>query len=99
MNKERFIKRIRLIQNFMSEQDTLQALIEKITNGHSVVDIGSYLITEMISMIVEMMDIKDEDFLFWWFFEDVDKVLYDGDKEISVRTVEELYDYLVEDKQ
>ena len=73
MTKEQFIKRMNLIQNFQSEQQTLSVLIDKITEGYN-------------------------DILAWWLYEDVDKVIYDKDKEISVRTLEELYDYIIKNK-
>lgn len=92
MTKEHFLKRVNLIQNFHSEQETLSVLIGKITDGHNVVTIGNYLVSEMINMIEE--DLGYRDILGWWLYEDVDKVIYDGDKEISVRTLEELYDYI-----
>ena len=96
MTKEQFIKRIQLIQNYRSEQDALSALIDKISEGFAVVTIGDYLIDEIINMINEDLHIEDRDLLFWWLYEDVEKVIYDGDKEISVRTLEELYDYIVD---
>lgn len=96
MTKEQFIKRMNLIQNFHSEQQTLSVLIDKITDGYSIVTIGNYLVSEMINMIEEDLDYRD--ILGWWLYEDVEKVIYDKDKEISVRTLEELYDYLIKNK-
>ena len=96
MTKEQFINRMSLIQNFQSEQETLQVLIDKITDGYNVVTIGNYLVSEMINMIEEDLDYRD--ILGWWLYEDVEKVIYDKDKEISVRTLEELYDYIIKNK-
>lgn len=97
MNKEQFIKLMRLIQNFMSEQETIQVLINKLTDGYSIVTIGDNLIDEIINTITDILHMKDKDLLSWWLYEDVDKVIYEGEygeKEISVRTLEELYDYI-----
>lgn len=94
MTKEQFIKRIKLIQNFHSEQQTLSALISKITDGFSVVNIGDYLIDEIVNMINECMNIKDKELIDWWLYEDVKKVIYVDSKEISIETIEELYDYI-----
>lgn len=98
MTKEQFIKRMSLIQNFHSEWETLQILIDKITDGYSVVTVGDYLVTEIIDMIEE--DIGYKNILDWWLYEDVDKVIYEDEeeKEYSVRTLEELYDYMVANK-
>lgn len=98
MTKEQFIKRINLIQNFHSQQDTLSKLIDRLTDGFSVVDFGGYLVDEIVKMINEDMNIKDEDLIFWWLYEDVEKIIYDSkdeENDIRVKTVEELYDYIV----
>ena len=102
MDKEQFIKRIRFIQNFISEQYTIQAMINKFTDGNSVVITGDSLIDELIKATNQQLNIEDEGLLFWWLYEDVDKNIYveeDNDKEqrkISVETLEELYDYIRE---
>jgi len=94
MEKDQFIKRMKLIQNFHSEQETLNLLIDKLVDGFPVVDMGNYLVDAILEMINESLTIKDKDLLSWWLYENVDKLIYDGDKEISVRTLEELYDYI-----
>jgi hypothetical protein len=98
MTKEKFIKRMSLIQNFYSEQDTLQVMIEKISDGYSVVTMGNFIVDELVNMIEE--DIGYKDILGWWLYEDVDKVIYEKDesKEYSVRTLDELYDYIARSK-
>jgi hypothetical protein len=100
MTKEQFIKRMSLIQNFHSQQNTVSKLITAISDGFAVVDIGDYLVSEILDIIIEDLQIKDKDLLGWWLYDTNDKVIYykDNDKEISVRTLEELYDYLISDK-
>jgi len=99
IDKETFVKRIGLIQNYNSELETLQVLIDKITDGYSVVTIGDYIINETMWMLSELIDPDDAIFIFdyinWWLYEDVDKVVYIEDKEIKVETPEELYDFLI----
>jgi len=94
MTKEQFIKRIQLIQNFHSEQETLGVLIDKITDGYPIVTIGDYLITEMIDMIEENLGHKD--ILEWWLYEDVEKIIYNLDNTVfaDVTKIEDLYDYM-----
>jgi len=101
MNKETFIRRIALIQNFHSEQDTLQALIGKLTDGHSIVDFGNYLVSEIIDMINEKMQIEDKDLIGWWLYEDVEKLIYDCDGNViaDLKTASDLYDYIMEMKK
>ena len=97
MSKEQFVKRMSLIQNFHSEQDTLSVLIGKLSDGYSVVTMGNYLVNGYLDMIEENLDIFKDDWLTWWLYEDVEKVVYEDDKEISVRTLGELYDFLVKE--
>jgi len=98
MNKEQFINRMVLIQNFHEDQDVLQTLIDKISDGYSIVTVGNKLVNEIINMIEE--DIGYKNILNWWLYEDVDKVIYEKDmsKEYSVKTLGELYDYMVTNK-
>lgn len=98
MNKEQFIKLMSLIQNYQSEQETLSALIKKLTDDYPIVIMGDDLIDGIINTLTDILYIEDEDLISWWLYEDVDKVIYDGkygENEISVRTLEELYDYIV----
>lgn len=98
MTKEQFIKRIGLIQNFISEQETLGVLIDKITDGYPVVTIGDYLIREMINMIEE--DLEHKDILEWWLFEEVEKLIYDENMNViaNITKLEDLYNYMVNNK-
>ena len=98
MTKEQFIKRMSLIQNWDSECETLSVLGEKIFDGYCVPQIGSYLIDIILDMINEDLHIEDKELISWWLWEDVDKVIYVDEKEISVRTLEELYAYIIDTK-
>ena len=98
MNKELFVERLRLIQNFESERETLGVLIDKITDGHSVVNIGDYLVIEMIDMIAESMKLKDRELINWWLYVDVEKVIFVDEIEVDIDTPEKLYDYIVKYK-
>jgi hypothetical protein len=84
--------------NFHSEQETLSALIHKISDGYCIITFGESLVDELLNSIEDDLRIKDDDILSWWLYEDVDKIIYDADKEISVRTLEELYNYIISDK-
>lgn len=98
MNKEQFVRKLHLIQNFHSEQETLSALVNKISDGFSVVTIGDCLVGEIINTINEEMDIDDKDLISWWLYENVKKIIYlINGEEVKVETAEELYNYLVEE--
>jgi len=99
MTKEQFIKRINLIQNFHSEQETLSDLIDKLTNSNSIVEFGDELVFEMIDMISENVNLsKDDDLLSWWLYETDNRILYEGkdcEIKIDIKTPEQLYNYIV----
>ncbi len=99
MTKEQFFKRMQLIQNFHSEQETLQVLINKLTDGHPVVTIGDFLVDELVNITTEELHIKDEDLLSWWLYEDVEKIIFDMDKKpmYNVKTLNGLYDYIIKE--
>ena len=96
MTKQQFLKRMTLIQTFHSEQQTLSTIINKIIDGPSaVVTIGDYLVRELIEIINQDLGIKDIDLIDWWLYENVEKIIYLNKKCISVKTLEELYDFIV----
>lgn len=94
INKDQFTKAMSQIQNLHSQQDTLNKLIDKLTDGFSVVDIGNYVVEELINMININLDLEDKDLLGWWLYEDVEKIIYIDDKPIKVETLDELWDYI-----
>jgi hypothetical protein len=101
MTKELFIKRMSLIQNWESEMETLSVLGEKIFDGFYIPKIGGYLINTIIDMINESLHIEDKELLSWWLYEDVEKIIYTGEYgeiAISIKTLDELYDYIAQQK-
>lgn len=99
MTKEKFIKVMSLIQNFESEQETVAVLINKITDGYPIVTIGNSLIEMLVEMINDDLDLTDRDLIDWWLYDGSKKIIYvtceDEELEVSVETLEELYDYIV----
>lgn len=95
MNKEQFIKRIKLIQTFQSQQNSIATLIEAITDGYAIVIVGDILISEMVMMIEE--DLGYKNILDWWLESDVEKIIYnlDGSTCADVAILDSLYDYMV----
>jgi len=96
ITKEQFIKAISQIQNFRSQQDTINQLIDKITDGFAVVDVGNYLINEIVELINTNLNIEDTELIFWWLYDTSKKIIYTDDKSYKVETIEELWDYIQE---
>jgi xanthine dehydrogenase molybdopterin-binding subunit B len=98
MSRENFIKRMQLIQNLHSQQDTVSRLIESFSDGYCVVSIGNELVEEIIDMITEDFGLEDKELLYRWLYDEDDKVIYigqHGEEMISLRTLDELYDYII----
>lgn len=94
MTKENFIKRMKLIQDFHNKKENMIDFFNKVIEENDCyIPLGDNLTNEMLQMISENMNIKD-DLLEWWLYEPVEKIIYYKDEEISVKTLEELYDYL-----
>ena len=90
MNKEAFIKTINKYKQFIDASDKLNDL---------GIDLSEGPITDAIDAIfdawlAEFLNEEDIDIIYWWLFEDVDKIIYDGDEEINVEDIEDLYNYL-----
>lgn len=97
MEKEEFVKIIRLIQNFMSQQDTLRCLMGKLTDGYFIVTMGDSLINIIIELISEKMEDKEIslDLLKYLLYENIEnKYVEEDGKKYHVGTPEGLYDYL-----
>ncbi len=90
MDKESFIKTINKYKQFIDTSDKLNDL---------GIDLCEGPITDSIDAIfdawlTEFLNEEDIDIIYWWLFEDVDKIIYDGDKKINVEKIEDLYNYL-----
>lgn len=96
MNKETFIKCMQQIQNFHSQQETLSDVIEKLSDGYCVFTMGNQLVDIILDLINKNLNIEDNLLLGWWLYEDVDKIIYDERRAISVKTLDELYNYIIQ---
>lgn len=95
MTKSQFIKAISLILNFHSKQITLSTFLHNYMDGFSVVTFGDELIDIIIELINTALNIKDKELINWWLYENVEKVIYYGENKIKVKTIDELYDYIL----
>lgn len=95
MQKEQFKKYITYILDYHKELDkwcdTLGSTLFDAPIFHKV----GYLADAVIDYLGQGNE-ELTDLISWWLYEDVDKVLYYKDKEISVKTIDELYNYIKE---
>lgn len=90
MNKESFIKTINKYKQFIDTVDKLNDLGVNLYEGAIADSIDAIF----DAWLTEFLNKEDVDTIYWWLFEDVDKIIYDEDKEINVEKIEDLYDYL-----
>jgi uncharacterized protein YqgQ len=87
MNKEKFTKRLNLLKDLNEETYKLANLFKNVTNKVECLQ------GEITSMISEEM--KDtEDWVNWWLYEEVEKVVKVNGEKIELKTIEKLYDFL-----
>jgi hypothetical protein len=90
---------IKTINSYKRYQDTLEKLSDL---GVDMWDNGFNDPTDYIfeAYIEEILNDEGQDLVYWWMFEDVEKVIYeDEDKEkviANVESIEDFYNYLVE---
>lgn len=92
MTKEQFIKQIELMQSF---NDTIDQFVEL---GMNLVETPLFNIpAEMFDNFIDSICTEDgSELVFWWMYEEVDKVIYVDGKEIHLDTLDQLYNYLRE---
>ena len=86
-----FNKGIKQYQDFNNYLDKLKE------NGLDILDTDlvekAYLVFD--TWIESILNEEGQDLIYWWLFEDVDKILYeDGKSDINVERLEDLYSYM-----
>ena len=93
LSKEKFIEYLTAITKYNEE-------VDKWINFFNTDIFASPLFikaSDLADIVVSYLSDKNEnikDLINWWLYEDVDKVLHYKDKEISVKTIDELYNYI-----
>ena len=99
MDRELFVKQIQLIQQLNTKTDQLKDI------GINIVESSLYDIpAKLFDNFIETVCTDDgADLVFWWLYEDVDKVICENigeaeEQKISLGTVYQLYEYLEKNK-
>lgn len=95
ISKRNFCKIINIIQNFQQERDAFTESIEKFCDGYIILTLGDSTIQSLVEYL-EVVTYDDGDYINWWLYEDVEKVVFVEEQEISLSTAEQLYDFLEE---
>lgn len=99
MDRELFVKQIQLIQQLNIKTDQLKDI------GINIIESPLYDIpAKLFDNFIETVCTDDGvDLVFWWLYEDVDKVICENigeaeEQKISLGTVYQLYEYLEKNK-
>ena len=99
MDRELFVKQIQLIQQLNTKTDQLKDI------GINIIESPLYDIpAKLFDNFIETICTDDGvDLVFWWLYEDVDKVICENigeaeEQKISLDTVYQLYEYLEKNK-
>ena len=99
MDRELFVKQIQLIQQLNTKTDQLKDI------GINIIESPLYDIpAKLFDNFIETVCTDDGvDLVFWWLYEDVDKVICENigeaeEQKISLGTVYQLYEYLEKNK-
>ena len=95
--KETFKKVIELIRKQEQVNDKITDTLSLFCDGNGLMFTGSEYYYEALMLLLKESMNDEGDYIGWWLYEDVEKVIYleDG-TERRLDTIEELYDFLLE---
>ena len=85
--KDFIIKSLTEIKNIQEKKSQALKLEIDILDFPDAVDIAIKAISRLLG--------GKEDYIDWWLYEDVNKIIYDGDEEFNVEKVEDFVEWLI----
>lgn len=95
ISKKIFLQIIHDIKKEDERLDQIATFLESnIITGYA--NLNPFVFRNTIELILEEIFTEEGfDLIFWWLYEDVEKVIYEGESEIQLKTEEDLYEYLI----
>lgn len=90
ISRSHFIEQIETVQKFDKQITDLQDFgIDLIESPLNI------LPSSMFDVFTRVICVEEGgDLIYWWLYEDVPKIIWEGEKEIHLDTIDDLYDYL-----
>jgi hypothetical protein len=97
MKYKQFERLILAIQESDKERDNFNDALSPFNDGWTIITLGYNLTKAVINYLEDVFNDKCN-YIDWWLYEDVEKVIYENDKQIKVKTIRQLYDFLMKNK-
>lgn len=95
LTKQEFVKIIKDIQENDKEHNELTKVLSKFCDGAGFLFLGDSKIYYNLLMLLKKEMNDSDNFIEWWLYEDVEKIVRIRDKVYTIDTVEQLYDFLI----
>ena len=95
ISKELFVQIINNIQEQEKIDTEFSKALETVCDSYCLYGTKNKIYSSLLLLLKEIF--KDsEDYIGWWLYEDVPKIIYINKKKRKVNTLELLYDFLIE---
>jgi len=96
ISKELFCKTIADIQEQEKLNDNFSSALKTMGDGHYLFGVNNKYYSALMNLLADIFQ-DDGDYITWWLYEDVEKVVWLEEKtEIPLKTAEQLYDFLLD---
>lgn len=95
ISKKLFVEALNNIRKQEDRIGKIENALEEIMMSSPILDVDNLYLKSLLDIL--KYEFKDkEDYIDWWLWEDVEKIIYVDDKTIDVTAPEDLYDFLME---
>lgn len=98
LSKKDFIKVMKDIQAQRTIYNEVENALEKVIDGHFICGSDNKWLQALMKTLKVMFADEKYDTIEWWLYEDVEKVITVNGVDISVESLDDLYDYLVREQ-
>lgn len=99
LTRKEFVQIIKDIQENDEAHNELTKVLGPFCDGAGFLFTGDIKIYKNLLMLLRREMHDEGDLIGWWLYEDVEKVLYVEDREYEVKTAEQLYDFLLDNRE
>lgn len=95
ISKKLFVEILTNIQKQNEIDHEISKALEKVCGDWVLFNTENLIYSSLSNLLSEIFNDEANDYIGWWLYEDVNKIIYVDDIEIEVKTPEQLYDFLV----